>query len=149
MKSLIKPYRITFAFIPVVTLALLPIYDRTLDLQLHDTYFVLAKSYVGMLLVLFLLVWSLVYFLARNLKVKKWISYLHLFLSLAFLTYLLIITCYVDYIGGSGGNSHRAVEIRLRNLNYLIGGFVFFLVTQFSYVLVLLVGFGKELLKRK
>jgi hypothetical protein len=55
--------------------------EQTLDLQLHDTYFVVSLPVIGVLAAAYLLFVSFVYFMARRLSLVKWIAVLHLFLT--------------------------------------------------------------------
>jgi len=56
--------------------------DQMLDWQLHDTYFVISLSVIGVMAAIYLLFVSLVYFMARRLSLLKWMVVMHLILTM-------------------------------------------------------------------
>lgn len=54
----------------------------TLDVQLHDTYFVVAAEQAGLIMGSYFVLIAFVYFVARNLELSPWITTIHLVLTL-------------------------------------------------------------------
>jgi hypothetical protein len=111
--------------------------NQTVDIHIHDTYFVIAQSYflaiVGLLL---LFIWML-YAITKRILWKKSLSVIHIFLSLLFLLFLATLPLWY-HIPTIKASFDEAMWREFRNfqkLNTLI------VLVIFSFILVQLIYF--------
>jgi len=63
---------------------------KTMDIQMHDTYFVIALIHVGILFSIILGVIGLLYWLMRKKKLINWMTIVHVFTTIASFVSILI-----------------------------------------------------------
>ena len=133
------PHKIIWLSIPVVMgLGIIGL-NRNLDLQLHDTYFVLASIYVGFYSSLVLAFIGLLYWLVRKKQLIAWMTTLHVLITIA--AFILI--------AGSGlvfDNRHYWDISAFRTINQLLTTVLLIaLLSQFLFVVNLVIGLvGKK-----
>ncbi|WP_367278102.1 cbb3-type cytochrome c oxidase subunit I [uncultured Algibacter sp.] len=74
-------------------------FDSTIDINVHDTYFVVAHYHLGMIFLIFFVLIGLIYWVLNIFKRKKvnWLTICHIILTIMS-TFLLF---YSDYLFGS------------------------------------------------
>lgn len=95
MKSIInKPYKaIWYSILFLFGLSIIG-WDNTIDIQLHDTYFVIASIHFGVLFSIYLGIIGIIYWLIRKKRLVDWMTVIHVVITI--LTFaLIIITCLI------------------------------------------------------
>ncbi len=92
-----KHFMICFISIPIILLISLIKINHTLDIQLHDTYFVIANLHLGMLFSLLMGIYGFLYYQFRRRKLNKWLTLFHLIFTLLF----IVTSLFSNYINGS------------------------------------------------
>ena len=141
MKNLIqKPYLIFLSIIPV-TLFIGIIYgDDTLDINVHDTYFVISYYHIFELTSIFLGVLSFGYWIIHitNRKLIRWLTKAHIIITIGglLLMYLIsLIPCY-DY-----SNSSSPMFDDLLDPNLLLTSILLIIILgQFFYFINIIIG---------
>ena len=64
-------------------------WDNTIDIQLHDTYFVIASIHIGVLFSIYLGIIGIIYWLIRKKTLVDWMTVIHVVITI--LTFALII----------------------------------------------------------
>ncbi|MCB0628588.1 MAG: hypothetical protein KDD15_02615 [Lewinella sp.] len=91
MNILLKqPYKILWLTIPLIFLICIFGWYNTVDLQLHDKYFIFEIFHLGILLSSILSIMGLLYWLVRNKKLVQWMTMFHLTTTLFCVVVLLI-----------------------------------------------------------
>jgi heme/copper-type cytochrome/quinol oxidase subunit 1 len=72
-----RPHRLFWLSIPAILLLSIVGTNNTLDLQLHDTYFVVSAMHLGLLLSALLGFMGLLYWLFRNRCLVNWMTAAH------------------------------------------------------------------------
>ncbi len=90
--------------------------DNTLDINVHDTYFVIHYQHVGILVFLIQGVYSLLYFFMRR-HLNYMIGLLHLFFQIPLLL-ILILTAFF-YFGGAPRRYFTTSEPEFFNFSFL------------------------------
>ncbi len=86
-----KPYKVLWTFIPVLLALSLLNPSSLMDIQMHDTYFVIATIYIVVLASLFLLVTGFAYWLFRNKTLVTSLTVSHIILTIiAFLSLVFL-----------------------------------------------------------
>jgi heme/copper-type cytochrome/quinol oxidase subunit 1 len=65
--------------------------DNTIDIQLHDTYFVFASIHIGVTFSIYLGVIGIIYWLIRKKKLVDWMTVIHVVITISAFV-LIIIT---------------------------------------------------------
>ncbi len=85
-----KPYKaIWYSILFLFGLSIIG-WNNTIDIQLHDTYFVIASIHIGVLFSIYLGVIGLIYWLIRKKKLVDWMTVIHVVITIS--TFALIIT---------------------------------------------------------
>jgi heme/copper-type cytochrome/quinol oxidase subunit 1 len=102
--------------------------NSTLDINIHDTYFIIAKAHIIMTFGFWFLICGFGYSLLKffNRKLIPWLSLVHLILSLISLCLILIEFRFINFLD----TPERYYEITgyPDTLNYL--GILFFIIAQ-------------------
>ena len=133
MRSLIhQPHSVLWLAVPVLLgLSLLGL-QRTMDLQLHDTYFVLTLPSVGLVLISWVGLLGLGYWLMRRYPLISWLTGIHVVLTLLACVALLLVGLFFAGLISSG--SFAAVNKVAGILLLIVVG------SQFLYLANLLQG---------
>ncbi|MEM9544854.1 MAG: cbb3-type cytochrome c oxidase subunit I [Bacteroidota bacterium] len=83
-----KPYLPLWYLMPFLLFAFLVNRNKTIDIQLHDTYIVLASGHLGILLSILLVLFGGIYWLVRKKKLIRWMTRVHV-LSMLILSVFL------------------------------------------------------------
>ncbi|MEO1627449.1 MAG: hypothetical protein AAFV25_20025 [Bacteroidota bacterium] len=86
-----KAHNILWIFTLVMLLLIAAAGPRSLDLQMHDTYYVISLYHVGLWMSFISLLSGAIYWLVRNKKLFAWMTMVHV-LGVVFLFTLLSIT---------------------------------------------------------
>ena len=89
-----QPYKIIWGIIPIIVILSLINLKGTIDIQLHDTYFVIAFIHLSFFLSAILIITGLLYWLVRRKKLISWMTLAHV-LSTILLFLSIIITGFV------------------------------------------------------
>ncbi len=99
-----KPYKPIWYTIPLlIGLSILGL-NATIDIPLHDIYFVISSIHIGMLLSGFLGIIGVIYWLMRKIKLINWLTIIHVVITIsAFVTFMiyLIFKSVIEYFGFS------------------------------------------------
>jgi len=68
--------------------------DAAIDLQLHDTYLVIATSQIFIAFSILFFLLGLIYYFCRKHQLVKWLSHLHVFISVSYILILSFINFY-------------------------------------------------------
>ena len=90
MDSIInKPYKaIWYSILFLFGLSIIG-WNNTIDIQLHDTYFVIASIHMGVLFSIYLGVIGIIYWLIRKKKLVDWMTVIHVVITIS--TFAIII----------------------------------------------------------
>jgi heme/copper-type cytochrome/quinol oxidase subunit 1 len=90
MDSIInKPYKaIWYSILFLFGLSIIG-WNNTIDIQLHDTYFVIASIHIGILFSIYLGVIGIIYWLIRKKQLVDWMTVIHVVITIS--TFALII----------------------------------------------------------
>jgi len=85
-----KPYKIIWLSIPlVIGLSLIGL-NKTIDIQMHDTYLVISLFHVGILFSIILGVIGFFYWLMRKKKLINWMTVVHVIITIGSFLIILI-----------------------------------------------------------
>lgn len=73
----IKPYQILWGAIPMIFLTIAITPDKSFDLQLHDTYFVIPSIHMALLISIYLILIGSIYWLVREYKTIRILDTIH------------------------------------------------------------------------
>lgn len=90
MNSIVhRPYKIFWYSIPVlIGLSIIGL-NKTVDIQLHDTYFVIDLFHIGILFSIFLGIIGFIYWLMNNKRLVHWMTAIHVGITIS--TFVLIV----------------------------------------------------------
>ena len=116
-----KPHFILWVVAIILFLILLPKGNKTLDIQLHDTYFVFSFLQYAGILSLFLIIQGVVYGLVINRKLINWMTVVHVVGS-CIITSIFVINLAIQ------GNNYF-----LPSSPFITLGVLFFLILQLLF----------------
>ncbi len=92
MNSIVnKPYKpIWYSILLLIVLSMIG-FNNAIDIQLHDTYFVIALIHTGILFSIYLGIIGIIYWLIRNKRLVNWMTVTHVVTTNSTFT-LIIIT---------------------------------------------------------
>ena len=105
--------------------------NRSLDINVHDTYFVIAPKHVGVLFLIVYVFYGVVYTIIHRYQ-KRYLGYLHLALTTPFLFSLVLSTI---YIGAGLLNLYHIGAIL--SLLFLLGNIIFLTNILFSIAMAI------------
>lgn len=73
-----------YLWVSILPILFIPLFNlkATIDIQLHDTYFVVAKFHIGLLFSIYLALIGFIYWLFRNKKLIPWMTWTHVLVTL-------------------------------------------------------------------
>lgn len=83
-----EPYKSIWWSIPVILFLSLIGLKSTIDLQLHDTYFIIASFHIGLFFSLLLGIIGLIYWQLKNKRLVHWMTAIHVVCTI--FTFILI-----------------------------------------------------------
>ncbi len=109
-----KPYKSFWISVPIIIILSVIGHENLLDIQLHDTYFVISALYIGLTLSILSGTIGIIYYVARHLKLINWITVLHVSVTLLAFTVMMIdVVLMKNYIGRSGSLTINNVIVSL------------------------------------
>jgi hypothetical protein len=143
MRTLItKPYHLLL----IVTFALmffsLFVTTQTTDLHIHDTYYIIETKAIFYLLAGFAFLLWLTYFIARKI-LSKWLMYIHLFVTLSTIVYLLTVVYNIN-TSPISYNSWTSFEQFKDTSNIIAIIFFIFFIAQLLFVINIFTGLIKN-----
>ena len=72
-----KPYKVIWFSIPLVVILSMFKVDSSLDVHLHNTYYVVHSIHIGIILSVMLGIIGLIYWILRNVKLINWLTTIH------------------------------------------------------------------------
>lgn len=84
-----KPYKVIWLSIPILLILSLIDIGSALDIQMHDTYFVITSFHLGILLSIILALIGFLYWLVKEKRLINWMTFIHVIVTL--LTFLIIV----------------------------------------------------------
>ena len=135
-----KPYQLFFIAIGLIWLGTILIPAEAIDIQLHDTYFVIAYYHLALLITILLSGFGLGYWLFSKKPLIRWMTIFH-----TIITIILIVTCFFWYGFPTNENAANYIEgdTLSRSISYFILSLLF-LLGQILFVLNLLIALFKE-----
>lgn len=92
MKQILnKPYQAIWWSIPIILGLSLLGFKNTIDLQMHDTYFVVSYVHIRILIAVVLGITGFVYWLVRKKRLTNWMTFLHVAITISTLALILIV----------------------------------------------------------
>ncbi len=85
-----KPYLPLWYLLPFLLFGFMIYGETDLDIQLHDTYFVISSESIGVFFGLLLAGSGVIYWLLRNKRLIKWMTTIHV-LSLLFISVFMFL----------------------------------------------------------
>ena len=136
MKNVItkKPFKIIGYLILIVILISIFEINHIIDIQMHDTYFVISAFHISLLFTLILVISGIIYWLIRKRKLINWMTFFHVgILTISILTVmiLLLISNYSnesidrDYYN-LGVNGQLGIKFFIGLIIFVISQIVFF-----------------------
>lgn len=86
-----KPYKSIWWSIPIVLGLSIIGFDSAIDIQMHDTYFVIASIYIGIMFSILLGLIGLIYWLIRKKRLVDWMTAIHV-ISTILIFVLIVLT---------------------------------------------------------
>lgn len=132
-----KPYLIFLLSIPLLLIAGFLKGDSTFDLNIYDTYFVIAKTYLAWLIAMIFGVIGLVYLLIvkSNRKLSKWLTGIHIVLTFGgFLLTLVLAQFYKEDNLLSNYNDNLTATITLIILIIILVQIIFPINIIYAFV---------------
>lgn len=100
-KILNNPHKSIWLTIPVIIALSMTGFNSTIDIQLHDTYFVVASIHFGIFLSIILGIIGFIYWLIRNKILVNWMTAIHVFTTIsAFVLVVATELIFKDVIQG-------------------------------------------------
>ena len=139
-----KPYLIFWGSIPILMLVGILYGDSVLYFNVHDTYFVIAYLHVALLIAVFFGILGIGYWMVHrtNRKLSKWLSMVHLVLTLGGLIALFGVPNLLD---DRTAASPFPVFDQLERQNLMVMGItILLLVGQLLYLVNLTIGIFRK-----
>lgn len=107
-----KPHKIIWLAIPGLLLLTAIGRNSTIDIQLHDTYYVIFTWQVGLLWSLILMIIGWWYWLAKAKELINWMTFTHVLLTIAAGYLMVLVGCFFKALitMGEGGEMFRVTN---------------------------------------
>jgi heme/copper-type cytochrome/quinol oxidase subunit 1 len=147
------PHHLLLLAAGIVLIASFFAFDKTVDIHLHDTYFVIAMTYSFWLLIIMLLLLWTFYRLAKRFLFSKVLTWLSLLLTVSSSLFLVAVSFYSDsYYNGLAGTPRRYYDYGSWNSftirDNLTKAVVVFVLLLFIGLVIFIANFVIGLLKR-
>jgi len=137
-----KPHSFLFLLIPVILLLALFGIGSTIDIQMHNTYFVIDPFYFGILLSIILGGIGGLYWLVINKKLIDWITMIHVMVTSIGLLLITILTLKPELLNSTTGINYLeyySTIIRIVSIATLI-----WLLCQLLFLVNLFIGISRS-----
>jgi heme/copper-type cytochrome/quinol oxidase subunit 1 len=129
-----KPYKAIWLSIPIIfTLGLVGM-KNTIDIQFHDTYLVITPFHLGILFSIILGIVGCLYWLFRNKELVKWMSSIHIFLTIVTLFFIIILSIFWSNLLHSDFQFFKQIN----NSIFLL--FAIFMISQLMFIINIIIG---------
>lgn len=135
-----QPYQLFWASILVIWLATLLLPAETIDIQVQDTYFVIAYYHGAMFLTVLLTGIGLLYWFFRKNKLIRWMTIFHVLITIL---PILILFVWSGFPREDGIGDYIERDAMSKGISYLIL-LLLFLLGQILFVLNLLIALFKK-----
>lgn len=86
-----KPYKSLWLAVPMILGLSIIGFDRTIDIQMYDTYFVISSIHIGIFFSIILGIIGFIYWLIRNKRLVNWMTAFHVLATISTLV-LVVLT---------------------------------------------------------
>ena len=86
-----KPYKSIWWSIPIVLGLSIIGFNSVIDIQMHDTYFVIASIHIGILFSILLGIIGLMYWLIRKKRLVDWMTAIHVISTILIFVLIVLI----------------------------------------------------------
>lgn len=97
-----RPYHLLLLTAILLLIASFFVHNQTLDMHLHDTYFIISMSHLFWLIIILLLIFWILYLLTKHLLFSKVLIWVHVLLLILSSISLVVILFYSNYQGVAG-----------------------------------------------
>lgn len=137
-----KPFKFLWWTIPVVFIISLINWKNSVDIQMHDTYFVIAFIHVGIIFVLTLAIMGGIYWLVRSKKLIGFLTVIHVIITIFFILAILIFFMRPQpEIANTTSDQMNAILENRRLWNQMaITGILTWILSQSTFLVNLVIG---------
>ena len=148
-----RPYNLLLLTAVLILIASFFAFDYTLDIHIHDTYFIIAMTHLIWATIILLLIFWIIYLLTKHLLFSKFLTWVHIILTVLTSIFLVAFLFYPNnYYQGLGGMPRRyydysSLENLLRHNNLTKGVVISLLVLSLgllTYIINFIVGLFKK-----
>ncbi|MCP3927934.1 MAG: hypothetical protein GY705_02400 [Bacteroidetes bacterium] len=140
MNSLIKqPYKIIWWAIPIVLGISLIKKNFAIDIQMHDTYFIIDSTHAGILLSIFLIILGVIYWLTKNLKLINWMTIFHVLVSILIILSILFFLMNPNIVSENHDIKNFNFEYHRRVNQMVLAGISVWILSQLIFIINLTV----------
>ena len=97
-----KPHNLLLTTAVIIFIASFFVFDHTLDIHIHDTYFIISASQILWAIVILLLVFWILYLLTTRILFSKVLTWVHIILAVLTSISFVAISFYSNYQGKAG-----------------------------------------------
>ena len=91
------PHKVIWSVLPLLLGLSILGFNKTIDLQFHDTYFVISWLHIGALLSITFSILGLVYWWFRNTQLIQWMTIVHVITTLIFALLFFALLVFSKY----------------------------------------------------
>ncbi|MEO6330832.1 MAG: hypothetical protein ABIO55_17990 [Ginsengibacter sp.] len=111
-----RPYNLLLLTAVLILIASFFAFDKTLDIHLHDTYFIITMAHSFWIIIILLLIFWTLYLLTKRFLFSKILTWLNVILIVATSVFLVTISFYSNnYYNGLAGMPRRYYDYRSWN----------------------------------
>lgn len=130
MKQILnKPYRSIWIAVPVIISLSLIGLNGVMDVQMHDTYFVISLFHVGVIFSLFLGLAGFIYWLFRKRRLVNWMTVTHIAITISAFVLVLL----------SGLISNGSLEVSRSVNQFLLPIIILVVLSQLIFIVNLII----------
>ncbi len=136
-----KLYHLLLFIIPFILIYVFRFSNSALDIQVHDTYIVIAYTHIGIVSSFLLALLAMVYYFFEKKKIKlnKWLTATHVFVTLLFF-FLLLTNFFMPRPTPFAENQKEVIHYFQRTSGLFIDSTLLFLFAQMVFVVNLIIG---------